>query len=72
MNKLQWGHDLSTVETDLGEYKEGSRKAEQAKKRIQDLQPKMAAAQRAYRLASMKAVRIRLLLDVEKNARGKD
>lgn len=58
--------------TDLSEYKDGSRKADQIKKRLQELQPKMTEAQRAFRLAGMRADRIRLLLDVEKNARGRD
>jgi hypothetical protein len=57
---------------DLSEYKDGSRKADQLKKRLQEMQPQIADAQRAYRLAGMRADRIRLLLDVEKNARGAD
>jgi cell shape-determining protein MreC len=61
-----------TLAQDLAEYKDGSRKADQIKKHLQELQPKMSEAQRAYRLAGMRADRIRLLLDVEKNARGKD
>lgn len=57
---------------DLAEYKDGSRKADQLKKRIQDLQPKITAAQRAYRLAGMRADRIRLLLNVQMTAMGRD
>ena len=57
---------------DLAEYKDGSRKADQVKKRLQELQPKMSEAQRAYRLAGMRADRIRLLLDVQKTALGRD
>ncbi len=58
--------------TDLQEYKDGSRKAEQIKKRLQELQPKLSEAQRAYRLAGMRADRIRLLLDVQKTSMGRD
>jgi hypothetical protein len=57
---------------DLSEYKDGSRKADQIKKRLQEMQPKITEAQRAYRLAGMRADRIRLLLDVAKTARGRD
>ena len=57
---------------DLAEFKEGSRKAELLKKRLQEMQPKIAAAQRKYRLAGMRADRIRLLLDVAKTAMGRD
>ena len=57
---------------DLAEFKDGSRKADQIKKKLQDLQPKMAEAQRAYRLAGMRADRIRLLLDVAKTSMGRD
>jgi hypothetical protein len=57
---------------DLVEYKDGSRKADQSKKRIEELRPKITESQRAYRLAAMRVDRVRLLLDVEKNARGTD
>lgn len=57
---------------DLAEYKDGSRKADQIKKRLQELQPKIAEAQRAYRLAGMRADRVRLLLDVQKTSMGRD
>jgi hypothetical protein len=57
---------------DLAEYKDGSRKADQSKKRLQEMQPKMAEAQRNYRLAGMRADRVRLLLDVQKTAMGRD
>jgi cell shape-determining protein MreC len=57
---------------DLAEFKDGSRKADQIKKRLQELQPKMTEAQRAYRLAGMRADRIRLLLDVAKTSMGRD
>ncbi len=71
--------DLAKIEdkqqelaADLAEFKDGSRKADQIKKKLQDLQPKMAEAQRAYRLAGMRADRIRLLLDVAKTSMGRD
>ena len=51
---------------------EGSRKGDQLKKRLQALQLEMAAAQRCYRLAGMRADRVRLLLDVQKTALGRD
>lgn len=57
---------------DLAEYKDGSRKADQVKKHLQELQPKMSDAQRAYRMAGMRADRIRLLLDVAKTSMGGD
>ncbi|MCK9569641.1 hypothetical protein M0R72_11930 [Candidatus Pacearchaeota archaeon] len=57
---------------DLAEFKDGSRKADQIKKKLQELQPKMNDAQRAYRLAGMRADRIRLLLDVAKTSMGRD
>ena len=57
---------------DLSEFKEGSRKADQGKKRIEELRPKITEAQRAYRLAGMRADRVRLLLDVAKTAMGRD
>jgi ATPase subunit of ABC transporter with duplicated ATPase domains len=60
------------IATDLAEFKDGSRKADQLKKKLQDLQPKMAEAQRAYRLAGMRADRVRLLLDVAKTSMGRD
>lgn len=60
------------IAADLAEFKDGSRKADLLKKRLQDLQPKMTEAQRTYRLAGMKADRIRLLLDVAKTANGRD
>ena len=61
-----------TLAQDLAEYKDGSRKADQVKKHLQDMQPKMSEAQRAYRLAAMRADRIRLLLDVAKTSMGRD
>jgi len=57
---------------DLKEYAEGGRKAEHAKKKVQDLQPKLTAAQRAFRLAGMRADKIRMLLDVQKTSMGRD
>ncbi len=57
---------------DLAEYKDGSRKADQIKKRLQEMQPKATEASRAFRLAGMKADRIRLLLDVQKTSMGRD
>ena len=57
---------------DLSEFKEGSRKADQIKKRIEELRPKITEAQRAYRLAAMRADRVRLLLDVYKTSLGRD
>ena len=61
-NKL--AEDLPTLK--------GSRKGDQIEKKLHDLQPEMAEAQRAYRLAGMRADRIRLLLDVAKTAMGRD
>ena len=61
-----------TLAQDLAEYKDGSRKADQIKKHLQEMQPKLAETQRMYRLAGMRVDRVRLLLDVEKNARGTD
>jgi hypothetical protein len=58
------------IAADLAEFKDGSRKADQLKKKLQDLQPKMTAAQRAFRFAGMRADRVRLLLDVEKMRRA--
>jgi hypothetical protein len=63
---------IQALAADLAEYKEGSRKADQIKKRLQELQPKFTEAQRAYKLAGMRADRVRVLLDVEKNAKGRD
>jgi uncharacterized coiled-coil DUF342 family protein len=57
---------------DLGEFKEGSRKADQIKKKIEELRPKITEAQRAYRMAGMRADRVRLLLDIAKTAMGRD
>lgn len=57
---------------ELSEYKDGSSKALEVSKKLQDLQPLIADAQRAYRLAGMKADRIRMLLDVAKTSMGKD
>lgn len=57
---------------DLGEYKEGSRKAEDLNKKIKAIQPKKTDALRKYRKAGIKVDRIRLLLDCEKNAKGTD
>lgn len=57
---------------DLQDFREGSRKAEQLKKKLQDLQPEITKAQRTYRLAGMRADRIRLLLDVAKTSMGRD
>jgi hypothetical protein len=72
-NELAKIEDRQTaLVADLQEYAEGSRKAEQAKKKVQDLQPKLATAQRAFRLAGMRADRVRLLLDVQKTSMGRD
>ena len=60
------------IALDLSEFKDGSRKAEQLKKKLQDMQPKITDAQRAFRLAGMRADRIRLLLDVAKTSMGRD
>ena len=57
---------------DLADFKDGSRKADQIKKRMQELQPKLTDAQRNFRLAAMRADRVRLLLDVAKTAMGRD
>lgn len=50
----------------------GSRKGDQIEKKLQALMPEMAEAQRAYRLAGMRADRVRLLLDVQKTSMGRD
>jgi hypothetical protein len=60
------------IAIDLADFKDGSRKADQLKKRLQDMQPKATDAQRAFRLAGMRADRIKLLLDVQKTAMGRD
>lgn len=60
------------IAADLAEFKDGSRKADQLKKKLQELQPKLAIAQRSYRLAGMRADRLRLLLDVAKTSMGRD
>lgn len=62
----------SELVADLAEYKDGSRKADQIKKRIEDQRPKMLDAQREYRMAGMRVDRLRVLLDVEKIAVGQD
>jgi septation ring formation regulator EzrA len=56
----------------MNDFKEGSKAEVAAKARLAKLQPELVAAQRAFRLAGMGAERLRLLLDVEKNAKGKD
>lgn len=79
-DNLEWAFDnLAAIEDkqaalteDLQDFREGSRKADQIKKKLQELQPEMVKAQRAFRLAGIKADRIRLLLDVAKTARGQD
>jgi predicted nucleic acid-binding Zn-ribbon protein len=72
-NELAKLEDRQTaLVADLQEYAEGSRKAEGAKKKVQDLQPKLTAAQRAFRLAGMRADKVRMMLDVEKTAMGRD
>lgn len=50
----------------------GSRKGDQIEKKLHGIQLEMVAAQRAYRLAGMRADRVRLLLDVAKTAMGRD
>ena len=73
LNELAKVEDKQTaLAADLQDFREGSRKAEQLKKKLQDLQPEITKAQRTYRLAGMRADRIRLLLDVAKTARGRD
>ena len=57
---------------ELAEYKDGSERAACVRKQLADLQPKIAAGQRAYRLAGMECDRVRMLLDVEKIAMGRD
>jgi|GEM_PF-4040488 len=72
-NKLAKLEDRQTeLMADLAEYAEGSRKKEQCQKKIRDLQPTLVAAQRAFRLAGLRADRVRLLLHVEKTSMGRD
>lgn len=62
----------SKILKSIENFKEGSEAAQAAQKRLRDLQPKNTEAQRAYRLAGMRADRVRLLLDVQKTAMGRD
>lgn len=62
----------TAIAEELAEFKEGSRKADLLRKRLQELQPKKNEAHRAYVLAGMKADRLRLLLDVAKTAKGRE
>lgn len=72
-NDLVKIEDKQTALTvDLQDFREGSKKADQIKKKLQDLQPEMMKAQRTYRLAGMRADRLRLLLDVAKTSMGRD
>ena len=64
--------EQSRLNKELSRYKDGCDEVVTAKKQLADLQPKIAAGQRAYRLAGMECDRVRMLLDVEKNARGRD
>ena len=56
----------------MNNAREGSKAETDAKARLAKIQPEMTEAQRAFRMAGMKVDRIRLLLDVEKNAKGRD
>lgn len=62
----------TTLTADLQDFREGSRKADQIKKKLQELQPEIVKAQRAFRLAGIQADRVRLLLDVAKTSMGRD
>jgi hypothetical protein len=57
---------------DLLDLKEGSRKSDQIKKKMIELKPKLNDATRAYRLAGMRADRLRMLLNVHLTALGRD
>ena len=64
-NKLAKLEDVQTTLTsDLKEYQEGSRKAEQTTKKMRDLQPKLTAGQRALRLSAIEVDRRRMKVDI--------
>jgi len=56
----------------MNNAREGSKAETDAKARLAKIQPEMTEAQRTFRTAGMRVDRIRLLLDVEKNAKGRD
>jgi len=56
----------------MNNFKEGSKAEIAAKARLAKLQPELVAAQRAFRLAGIRADRIRMLLDVQKTSMGRD
>jgi septation ring formation regulator EzrA len=56
----------------MNNFKEGSKAEIAAKARMAKLQPELVAAQRAFRLAGIRADRIRMLLDVQKTSMGRD
>lgn len=62
----------SKIVRDMEQFKDGSQKKDELQRKLQKLQPEMTDLQRAYRLAGMRADRIRLLLDVQKTAMGRD
>lgn len=72
-NELAAIEDEQTrLNKELSRYKDGCDEVLAAKKQLVDLQPKIVAGQRAYRLAGMECDRVRMLLDVEKTAMGRD
>lgn len=72
-NELAAIEDEKTrLTNELAEAKEGGMRALQIKQESQEVQRKNDAAFRAYKIAGMKADRIRMLLDVQKTAMGRD
>jgi septation ring formation regulator EzrA len=72
-------HELAKIEDKQAEciesmnnFKEGSKAEVAAKARLAKLQPEITEAQRSFRLAGLKADRVRLLLDVQKTSMGRD
>jgi exonuclease VII small subunit len=64
--------EQSALVESLDQYKEGSPTANGIKAKLREMQPRMIAAQRTYRLACMRCDRVRLLAEVEKTALGRD
>ena len=56
----------------MNNAREGSKAEIGAKARLAKIQSEMTAALRAYRLAGMRADRVRMLLDVQKTSMGRD
>lgn len=57
--------DVTRIYTDIAQDRKRIAK-------LREMQPRMIAAQRAYRLAGMRCDRVRLLAEVEKTALGRD